>query len=64
MVERCVRDAEVEGSNPFTPTNFFVQKDILKNFFARHCAQVCQDILFYRSFLIYRVFLMDFYIFH
>ncbi len=25
LVERCVRDAEAEGSNPFTPTNFFVQ---------------------------------------
>ena len=22
---RCVRDAEVEGSNPFTPTNFFTE---------------------------------------
>ena len=29
LVERCVRDAEVEGSNPFTPT--IIAGVLLKN---------------------------------
>ena len=26
---RCVRDAEVEGSNPFTPTKFFTENVVI-----------------------------------